>query len=496
MTPLLVNGMMGLGDCIHQRAVIRQLMERNEVWLQTPWPSLYADLAGEGLILLPAQTTLRTQAKNIARQAALFADRRPTAGMRVIDTLYRDLRHTSFLGAMLKKCGCDLASADFRLPVDPEAERTVRRMVRAWHATKPLLVYRPLVERGEWGACAARNPDHAAYARLFNEIAPDFFTVSIADLDGEHEYMVGERVKADVECHLGEFDVETLAALMANAALVYCSPGFALIMAQAVGTPVIAVFGGHENARHYIDTVLYAPFLGINPMVPCSCFSEEHACQKAINLARALPEVRRFAAMARRDRPTGPRPQVRLSARIGQLPQPDGFMGLGEIETIIELVGSVRPKRVIEFGVNAGRTARAILTTVPGIERYIGIDVPPGFSTALAVQRGEVDAAPGHLVAGDARLQLMILPHGSHDLAVGDLPACDAAFIDGDHSRAGVLHDTALAKAAVRPGGIVIWHDDHDLGTVDVRAVLDEMHAYGEATAVHVEGTWLAFELV
>jgi hypothetical protein len=79
-------------------------------------------------------------------------------------------------------------------------------------------------------------------------------------------------------------------------------------------------------------------------------------------------------------------------------------------------------------------------------------------------------------------------------LAVGDLPACDAVFIDGDHSRAGVLHDTALAKAAVRPGGVIIWHDDHDLGTVDVRLVLDEMHAYGETTAVHVVGTWLAFE--
>jgi len=45
----------------------------------------------------------------------------------------------------------------------------------------------------------------------------------------------------------------------------------------------------------------------------------------------------------------------------------------------------------------------------------------------------------------------------------------------------------------VRPGGIVIFHDYHYLGTVDVREVLDEMHAAG-APINHVAGTWVAYE--
>lgn len=68
-------------------------------------------------------------------------------------------------------------------------------------------------------------------------------------------------------------------------------------------------------------------------------------------------------------------------------------------------------------------------------------------------------------------------------------------FIDGDHSRAGVEHDTMLARAMVRPGGIIVWHDYHHFGTVDVRDVLDEMWQAG-ADIVHVEGTWLAYERI
>jgi hypothetical protein len=50
-----------------------------------------------------------------------------------------------------------------------------------------------------------------------------------------------------------------------------------------------------------------------------------------------------------------------------------------------------------------------------------------------------------------------------------------------------------LARALVRPGGIIVWHDYHDLGNVDVKDVLDELHRAGDAI-YHIENTWLAFE--
>jgi predicted O-methyltransferase YrrM len=169
-------------------------------------------------------------------------------------------------------------------------------------------------------------------------------------------------------------------------------------------------------------------------------------------------------------------------------------MGNGELEVLIALVASVEPKAVLEIGVNAGRTAKAILANVPGIEKYMGIDVPPGYVTAREVQRKEVPEKPGHLASGDERFELLLRPRGSMDLSKKAFPGLfDAVFIDGDHGFEVVLHDTLLARQIVRPGGIIIWHDYHGQDTVDVRKVLERFHANGSDIR-HVEGTWLAFE--
>lgn len=168
------------------------------------------------------------------------------------------------------------------------------------------------------------------------------------------------------------------------------------------------------------------------------------------------------------------------------------FINESELETIIALIASVRPRGVLEFGVNTGRTAKAILANVPGINCYQGIDVTPGYVCSKPVQRNEVPTNPGEMVLGDGRFELIVRPRGSLDLQASDLAACDAAFIDGDHGREAVLHDYALSKAAMRPGGIVIFHDYHELGNVDVREVVQELA--GTEPICHVAGTWIAFQ--
>lgn len=170
-------------------------------------------------------------------------------------------------------------------------------------------------------------------------------------------------------------------------------------------------------------------------------------------------------------------------------------MHQGELEALVHLVASVRPRSVIEFGANSGRTAKAILRNVRGIERYLGIDVPLSYVPEKLVQRREVPERPGELALDDPRFRLLLARHGSHDLTPEDLPVACAAFIDGDHSARGVRRDYALAKARVRPGGIIVFHDDNGRDTIDVSAVLDEL-AEGGAGITHVAGTWLAFERI
>jgi len=167
--------------------------------------------------------------------------------------------------------------------------------------------------------------------------------------------------------------------------------------------------------------------------------------------------------------------------------------GNKDLETLIALIRTVPfPRHVIEIGVNVGRTAKAIMANIPGIERYTGIDVPLVYVPLLALQLVNAVPNPGEMVLADPRFHLIVRPRGSLDLTVADLEPCDAVFIDGDHGCAAVLHDTMLARALVRPGGMIIWHD-YNNEPVDVKNVLDEMCQAG-ALIHQVLNSWLAFE--
>jgi predicted O-methyltransferase YrrM len=174
---------------------------------------------------------------------------------------------------------------------------------------------------------------------------------------------------------------------------------------------------------------------------------------------------------------------------------PSRYVFSGELDVLIELVRSVDARCVAEFGCNNGRTALAVLRNVPSVERYIGVDVPAGYSFACKVQAKEVPTIPGELALDDPQFELKLRPRGTFDLTAGDLPSCDLVFVDGDHSEAAVRHDRDLALRVVRSGGLIVYHDDNGLRTVDVSRVLDDL-ADGGADIQHVAGTWFAVERV
>lgn len=177
-------------------------------------------------------------------------------------------------------------------------------------------------------------------------------------------------------------------------------------------------------------------------------------------------------------------------------------MNENELETICELVRSVNAKTVIEFGINTGRTAKAILREVEGIEKYVGVDVLPGYVTLKQVQRREVPMTAGELVKDDPRVSLIVTKNGSHDLEVCQLPKADVVFIDGDHSFKGVEIDTALARSVLRQGGMIIWHDYNDVRdkrtgvpVVDVAEFLHQQVLKGHDIK-HVKDTWIAYQII
>lgn len=287
----------GLGDNLHQRAIVRQLMSAGtDVWIESPWPSVYHDLIADGLHVIPKQSALRTQAKNLERERVLFSTVPVPRDARRVQLRY-DGESVRRAGSVLGGMGYPDAT-DFRLPVpDAWEDEAAGHLARVgYNFYRPLLLYRPLVERVEYGPGALRNPDHAAYTELFKSIRDRYFVVSVADVEPNREWIVGERIEADAKFHHGELDFPALAGLAFMSDLVFCAPGFATILAQAVEAPCVTVYGGFENASSFSVGAAWSPTLAIEPVQPCECFAGNCArgCSKAIDMPAARAALEAF----------------------------------------------------------------------------------------------------------------------------------------------------------------------------------------------------------
>lgn len=291
MKEILLQGMHGLGDNLHQRAVVRQYLQRFDVvYLESSWVAPYWDMIADGrLKIVRKATPLRTQTKNAEREAGAFTEH-PGKGIQSQKIWYRpeDVRkHKSVLRAMLANSGCDPNDNNFRMPVPPLSASHYPRLP----FDVPTMVYRPLIERTEWGGCSARNPDFRAYASIYQTLRKNFYTVSVADLEPGKEWLVGEPYYADAYFNGGNLSFESLASLFARAALVLTSPGFAIPLAQAVGTPVVCVFGGYECSYSFSAGGRY---LGIDPITPCDDFKHGTHHNKKIDMIDAYVKLGAF----------------------------------------------------------------------------------------------------------------------------------------------------------------------------------------------------------
>lgn len=300
---LLVQGMHGMGDNIHQRAVIRQLMQKHTVHLETSWASLYHDLVGDDLKLLRRSVALRTQTKNAIREEQLFTNVKP-AGSHTIRIRYgganvAQTASKTVLEAMCEMTGVSYADADYRLPVPDAWNGDLFKKLKPLGKDameKPWLIVRPLVARTEWRGSMARNADPVNYAELYAMLRPHFFVISVADLVPSREWIVGEELDVDLKFHEGELTFEDLAALFQRADLVLTSSGFAAILAPAVGTPCISVVGGYEGTRCHASGEKWAPMLSLGPEVPCACWSSQcrSPCDKTLDMGKASAEIAQF----------------------------------------------------------------------------------------------------------------------------------------------------------------------------------------------------------
>ena len=307
---IVIRAMYGLGDNIHIRAALREWVRTHEVHLEAPIVSVFHDFVADGTVKVYLRdTNLHAQKKQLELERDLFTPGAPPAHLvrRNIGYNRPDIeRWGSIPRAVMGMAGIDQPplQPDFSLPL-PEAWRAeTRKLIATWPiGGRPLLIYRPVVLRREWDS-TARNPDPSAYAALFAELRDKFFVVSIANLEPGKEWIVGAEQDADVKLHKGELPFQALAALWAEADLVISPAGMGVVLAQAVGTPVIAVYGRRESFRTTdAGGAHLAPTLGIDPDETCDCHSLAHHCRKCridapkkITLEPAIERIREFVA--------------------------------------------------------------------------------------------------------------------------------------------------------------------------------------------------------
>jgi predicted O-methyltransferase YrrM len=166
------------------------------------------------------------------------------------------------------------------------------------------------------------------------------------------------------------------------------------------------------------------------------------------------------------------------------------YQNVGEMELLVSMARTVTAHSMLEIGCRDGRTAKLMLHNVPTLERYVGIDVEPGYVPQLFCQAGEMVEHPGALVLDDPLFELVLRPRGSLDLTAADFPLrrFDVCYIDGDHSAAAVKHDTELALGVTRDSGLIVWHD-YGNAAVEVSGVLEAL----DLPIKHIAGTWFAY---
>lgn len=277
--PLLIQGMKGLGDNIFQRPFVRAACAGGRpVYLETPWPELYADLPVRPVV---TGTTLRTQRRNEQRQAASTWSS-PPARADVVRVGYghTQLRNGSITRAMGKVLPLGRTPFAFDLPdMGPSPVKAAETRGR------PIAVIRPVTVRSEWRN-EARNPRPEYLRDVARWLMPTHHVVCVADLAAGAEWLDGELPDHHVGFLKGELDVRQLLALVAAADLVVGGVGWIVPAAIALKRPAFVVLGGqggHNAPEKITDPRMDLSRIGwARPRNFCRCENMRHRCLKLI----------------------------------------------------------------------------------------------------------------------------------------------------------------------------------------------------------------------
>lgn len=280
MAVLHIAGNWGLGDNIFQRPFIRVAAQFDDVFLDTPWPELYADLPIKFIRNRHREGMLRTQTKNMQRQGPGVYVPAP----RVAKVIRTNYGHATF------DAGVSIVRHFERLfplrghPLTFDLPDMGPAPIRS---SRPIAVIRPVTVRKEWRN-EARNPRPEYIAHIARRLLHSHHVISVADLKPGAEWLVGEAPPAHQYLHAGELNVRQLLALIGAADCVVGGVGWIVPASCALQTDCFVILGGH--GKHNAPAVITDPRMGLErlgfatPDRFCMCSNMRHsACDKTIS---------------------------------------------------------------------------------------------------------------------------------------------------------------------------------------------------------------------
>jgi hypothetical protein len=281
--------MKGLGDNVYQRPFIRALARRRPVYLETPFPEIYADLPGVHFV--KTGTPLRTQRKHEnAVDPGMWSPLPRSFVSRQVHYGSRDLAAFSIPRALERQIQLNGSPVALDLPIG---------LLRAPAArNRPIAFVRPVTARREW-LNTARNPDPAYVAAVAADLRRTHHVILAADLESGAEDLVGTLPPHDEAFLRGELALPDLLGLVAAADVVVGGVGWIVPVSIALRRPCFVILGGH--GAHNAPDRLVDPRFDLSriafamPDRFCLCDRMTHRCDKTNS--RLSPQWETFRRM-------------------------------------------------------------------------------------------------------------------------------------------------------------------------------------------------------
>jgi glycosyltransferase involved in cell wall biosynthesis/tetratricopeptide (TPR) repeat protein len=141
-----------------------------------------------------------------------------------------------------------------------------------------------------------------------------------------------------------------------------------------------------------------------------------------------------------------------------------GFTPPHDTAAVLTLVAYQRPRRVLEIGTAAGHmTANlTVFTPADAIVYSLGIVAEDGAKSGTQAQEYEVprrDQFAKHLNHFGTAHKAQLITADSRTYDFNRLTPLDFVFVDGGHDYQTARSDSLRAYQALRPGGLLVWHD-------------------------------------